>query len=162
MKVPSFHIYLPALAQVTAVSDTIEQSIPAGQGKILFMDDEADVRKLGTRILSHCGYCVESVADGNEAIRRFREAKDNGEPFELVILDLTVPGGMGGEEAIRRLRDIDPSIKAIVSSGYSTEAHMADFKRYGFDGVIPKPYQMHLMKKTVYDLLHGNQVKESW
>jgi PAS domain S-box-containing protein len=148
----TFSIYLPAS------SDKIEPERPPeallrGQGKILIMDDEEAVREVAGEILTLLGYQVGYAEEGGEAIARFQEASAAGAPFDLVLMDLTVPGKMGGKEAIQKLLEIDPHVKAIVSSGYSNDPIMADYARYGFKGVIAKPYQIEELSKTVHEVL---------
>ena len=151
----TFYVYLPASDDEPApVEPPVRHTADGESARILLMDDEDDIRQLGKRLLSHAGYTVELAKDGHEAIRLYSEARERQEPFDLVILDLTIPGGMGGEETILELRAIDPDVKAIVSSGYSTEAQMADYVRYGFDAVIPKPYQLDDMRNVVFQTLH--------
>ncbi len=113
-----------------------------GRGTILVMDDEEPIRQLAKEMLSHCGYQCVSAKDGQEAISLFQQAKDENTPFSAVILDLTVPGSLGGKDTIRRLRDIDPQIVAFASSGYSNDPIMSNFHTYGFQGVITKPYSL--------------------
>jgi two-component system cell cycle sensor histidine kinase/response regulator CckA len=109
-------------------------------GSVLVMDDEEDIREIVQAILEELGYTVESVENGSEAVDLYRKRKEQGTPFSAVILDLTIPGGMGGKEAIKKLLKIDRNIKAIVSSGYSTDPIMANFRDYGFSAVLCKPF----------------------
>jgi len=99
------------------------------------------------------GYQVQLAQNGFQAIAIFQKAKSMGEPFDLVILDLTVPGGMGGKETIEKLQEIDPNIKAIVSSGYSSDPIMANYKNYGFSAVISKPYRVRQLSDVVHHVL---------
>ncbi len=117
------------------------------------MDDDEVVRQVGTEMLILLGYEVIESRDGEEALEKYRQALLSGTPFDVVILDLTVPGGMGGKEAIAALLKMDPAVKAIVSSGYSHDPIMADFRTYGFSGVIPKPYSFDKLGSTVRALL---------
>ncbi|HEY83332.1 MAG TPA: PAS domain S-box protein [Dehalococcoidia bacterium] len=150
----TFHIYLPASKKSIPVKKEAAEEAPLrGKGKILVMDDEEMVREMLSEMLRAAGYEVELVADGSEAIARYAEAKESGRPFDAVILDLTVPGAMGGKEAIKKLLEIDPDVKAIVSSGYSTDPIMADFKKYGFSAVVTKPYSAGELEKTLHSLL---------
>ena len=96
------------------------------------MDDDENIREVLCRMLGQLGYEADSASDGSQAIEKFVKAKESGRPFDAVILDLTVPGGMGGKETMERLLRIDPQVKAIVSSGYSDGPIMANFKEYGF------------------------------
>lgn len=126
-----------------------EPAFLQGSGKILVLDDEEMIRKLITRILSHAGYEVESAADGSKAIDLYRQALENAEPFDAVIMDLTIPGGMGGKEAVKKLLEIDPQLKAIVSSGYSEDPIMTNYEEYGFCSMLSKPYN----SKDIYRVL---------
>ncbi len=136
----TFSIYLPAGGTVSPPEQPGEEVLLSGSGRILVMDDEEAVRKLLMRILRHLGYEVVCSQDGAEAIALYEKAKISGRGFDAVLLDLTVPGGMGGLEAGARLRELDPSAKLIASSGYSDAPVMSDFRRYGFSDVIPKPW----------------------
>ena len=131
-----------------------------GTGKILAMDDEEMIRDLLRQMLSRLGYAVELARDGNEAIDLYRRAMDSGEPFDAVILDLTVPGAMGGTETILKLRLMDANVKAIVSSGYSNDPVMSDYKKYGFSGVVTKPYNIEALGRALEELLtRGQDIK---
>jgi PAS domain S-box-containing protein len=145
----TFHIYLPASEKEPAATDRFQKNSLNGKGKVLLMDDEQIIRDVAAQMLAHLGYTAASTKDGLEAIKVFREAMEAGEPFDGVILDLTIPGGMGGVDAIGKLKEIDPSIKAIASSGYSNDPVMADFKKFGFTGVIAKPYRIDELAKVV-------------
>lgn len=118
------------------------------------MDDEEMVRLVARTMLKRIGYEVESATDGAEAIELYKKAKESGQPFDAVIMDLTVPGGIGGKEAIKRILDVDPEVKAIVSSGYFNDPVMADFKRYGFCGVVAKPYTIGELSKVLSALMN--------
>jgi two-component system cell cycle sensor histidine kinase/response regulator CckA len=109
------------------------------------MDDEEIIRTLTKHILNHLGYDAEFAGDGKEAIDLYRKALLGGKPFDAVVLDLTIRGGMGGQETIKELSKIDPNVKAIVSSGYSQDPVMANFRDFGFCGVIAKPYTVEEM-----------------
>ena len=109
--------------------------------KILVMDDEEMLRTLAQRMLERLGHEVETVKDGDEAIEAYKKQKDSVEPFDAVILDLTIKGGMGGEQTIRELIKIDPGVKAIVCSGYFNDPVLANYEEHGFRGAMAKPYQ---------------------
>ncbi len=149
------YTYLPAgHAESQALFDEEELPVP-GKGRILIMDDEDSVRDVAREILSALGYTVVLARDGAEAINCYRMAKESLRPFDVVVLDLTIPGGMGGAEAFQKLRDIDPNVKAVVSSGYSNDLLMADYARYGFRGVVLKPYTAKQLSDTlVYVMTH--------
>jgi CheY-like chemotaxis protein len=106
------------------------------------MDDEAMIRKLAGELLSYLGYEVDFALDGTEAVKRYKQALNSKKPFDAVILDLTVKGGMGGKEAVQELVKIDPHVVAVVSSGYCNDHGITDFGQYGFSGVVTKPYTM--------------------
>ena len=151
----TFHIYLPASKKRMPRKEKEAAAQPAllGKGRILVMDDDEIIRQLLDDELTSVGYEVELTVDGAEAIEHYRKARESGQPFDAVILDLTIPGGMGGKEAINKLLEIDPNVKAIVSSGYSTDPIMSDFKDYGFSGVVAKPYKVEQLEKTLHSLL---------
>ncbi len=151
----TFHVYLPASQSQLEKSLDLEETIATGSGRILLMDDEDSIREVAREMLSTLGYEVELARDGTEAISLYRTARDSSYPFEVVVLDLTVPDGMGGMEAIERLREIDPEIKAVVSSGYSNDPIMADYTKYGFRGVVAKPYSAKELSQTLERVIKG-------
>ena len=122
-------------------------------GKILVMDDEEIIRKMLKNMLSLAGYIVELSSDGAEALKKYQEARKSGDPFSAVIMDLTIPGGMGGKDTVEKLLEIDPNAVAIVSSGYATDPIMSDYKAYGFKAVIAKPYSVKQLQETLSGLL---------
>jgi PAS domain S-box-containing protein len=153
-----FYVYIPATEEAIPLEEEITQECPTktldgGRAKILVMDDDEIIRKVAAEILSHTGYEVGFAKEGGEAIELYRKAKEMNEPFDLVILDLTVPGGMGGKETIRRLLDLDPRVKAIVSSGYSNDPVLSDFQKYGFKGVVNKPYSFEELGKKIHEVM---------
>jgi PAS domain S-box-containing protein len=148
-----FQIYLPAAEQGIVESLKDDRKVIKGQGKILVMDDDAGVRDMLVIMLQNLGYEAHCTEDGEEAIKLYKEALDVHQPFAVVILDLTVPGGTGGKEAIKALLKIDPQVKAIVSSGYSEDPIMAEFSAYGFSGVITKPYGVSELSKLLNTLI---------
>ena len=124
-----------------------------GQGVVMVMDDDRMVRELIRQMLVRLGYGVVLTRDGAEAIQRYQEMKESGKAVDAVIMDLTVPGGMGGDEAAARLLAIDPQARIIVSSGYSNAPVMADFQQYGFAGAVEKPFKLAGLSKVVSDVL---------
>ncbi len=150
----TFHIYLPASPEAVLVVEEQEEEKPiTGAGRTLVMDDEKYVRDLAAEMLISIGYKVTTARDGAEAIEMYQEARDLGRPYDAVIMDLTVPGGMGGKETIQRLIEIDPKVKAIVSSGYSNDPIMAAFREYGFRGVIAKPYKTRELSQVMHEVM---------
>jgi len=148
-----FHIYLPASDKEFLVVKDIVEEVYIGKGKVLFMDDEEDVINAARQMLKQIGYEVKIAKTGTEAIELYRKANETEECFDAVILDLTIPGDMGGKEAIKKLLEIDPEVKAIVSSGYSNNPIMAEYKQYGFRDVVAKPYEVKELSKVLYRVL---------
>jgi PAS domain S-box-containing protein len=149
----TFSVYLPASDKPVVRPLADRQSLPSGTGRILLMDDEETIRTVTGDILVQLGYEVSVVRDGAEAVDLYSNAMLVGRPFDAVILDLTIPGGIGGKEAIAKLREIDPSVRAIVSSGYSNDPIMADFRAYGFSGVAAKPYRVEDLRQILDEVM---------
>ncbi|WP_457570484.1 hybrid sensor histidine kinase/response regulator [Desulfovulcanus sp.] len=136
-----FIFYLPAIED--SLHEAVEEkSEKQKRGRILFMDDEQDLLEVTKELLEQLGHEVTCVQDGQQAVDEYIRAQKNGRPYDVVILDITVPGGMGGKEAIIKLKEFDPQVKAVVSSGYSTDPIIANHKDYGFVAGIIKPYKM--------------------
>jgi signal transduction histidine kinase/ActR/RegA family two-component response regulator len=152
----TFNVWLPAsscaLAPAMAPTPVALPAVVAGK-RVLVMDDEADIRQLVTTLLHRMGLDVVAVGDGAEAIEAFRAARAAGHPFDLVITDLTVPGGMGGKEAMQALLGIDPAVRVIVSSGYSNDPVLADHRALGFRGLVRKPYEIEELATCVARVL---------
>lgn len=149
----TFHITLPATKPGVLPEPAPADALHYGEGRILLMDDEETVRSIAQASLEELGYQAEVTADGSAAIELYRQRKAEGSPFDAVILDLTVPGGMGGKEAIAMLQQIEPEVKAIVSSGYSSDPVMAEYQHYGFSALLRKPYRLEELSKVLADLL---------
>ncbi len=146
----TFYIYLPVSANSTSSKEeSMEQPDNSIDGSVLVMDDEEAIRNILSQYLQQLGCTVTTASDGEEALGLFRENMNNEEGFDLVILDLTVPAGMGGIECLQHLKKIEPGVRAIVTSGYSDNPVMADFKRYGFSGALPKPVNFKSLKAAV-------------
>jgi two-component system, cell cycle sensor histidine kinase and response regulator CckA len=136
-----FAFYLPAArAEPAVIKNLAGPGLPSTLQRILVMDDEEGIRELTSQLLNTLGYEVTAVTDGVEAVNTYERAMRRGENFQAVILDATIRGGMGGLATISRLRNIDPSVVAIICSGYSDEAALAEFLQYGFRGALPKPF----------------------
>jgi len=136
-----FNIYLPASMEKVKIKKPAEDESVTETGKVLIMDDDELVRDSLGQILINIGCIAEFAGDGREAIDSYKNAMASDHPFDAVIMDLTIPGGMGGKEAIRELIKIDPNVKAIVSSGYSYDPIMSNYRDYGFRAVLKKPYK---------------------
>jgi len=150
----TFTIFLPAASKPPAPIKQTEKSAENGlHTKIMIMDDEEMVRNVAEEMLSRLGHQVVLAKDGDEAVRLYRESLETKIPIELAILDLTIPGGMGGEEAIKKILSTNPEAKAIVSSGYSNDPVMSSFKDYGFCGAVVKPYQLEQLEKAINEVL---------
>ncbi len=144
----TFNVYLRA-SEIDGVPDEVppaSTTLPQRAGRIMVMDDEEYILDLAVNMLGHFGYEVTGVRNGDELLRSYRCAVEDGKRFDVVIMDLTIPGGMGGREALVELKIVDPDVVAIVSSGYSNDPVMANFRAHGFRGVLMKPY-------TIEDLI---------
>lgn len=148
-----FDIHIPASDKVRDAEEEKAEEIFRGRGRILVMDDEEAVRLVAAEMLKSVGYESEVAADGNQAIESYRRAMESHNPFSAVIIDLTVPGGMGGKETIKRLREIDPEVRAIVSSGYSDDEVLANFGKYGFKSIVTKPYNVGQLSKVLHQVI---------
>ena len=155
----TFTLYLPAPAadheNVSPPQPTVPLSGPGDSRprRILIMDDEEMICKVAARFLTKAGFLTEIAHEGREAIVSYRRAMESGQPFDLVIMDLTIPGGMGGREAVKRLLDFDPQARVIVSSGYAEDPVLADYRRHGFRGIAPKPYTREGLLQVVRQTL---------
>ncbi len=152
----TFHIYLPAFPEIIPIEKSEEEKLFMGKGKILVMDDDEMIRELSCVMLDRIGYEAATAREGAEAITLYKEAQESGQPFDAVILDFTISSGMGGKEAIQELLEIDPEIKAIISSGYSNDPIMSNFREYGFSGVIPKPCKITELSEIVSNVIGNN------
>ena len=121
--------------------------------KVLVLDDEELILELVRDIFKVLDLKVETALDGREAVAIFKDAWDRGEPFDLVVLDMNLPGGLDGVGTLREIRKIDPDIKAVVSSGYSADYIISNAINYGFDDAVPKPYSVTVLRQTVDKLL---------
>lgn len=152
----TFCFYLPAAPGKTVQAESQAATIKSGKGKILLMDDDEMILALCNRLLDRLGYQVEVARDGAEAVETYRLALARRQPFDLVIMDLTVKGGMGGKEALLHLRELDPSVKAIVSSGYSTDPIMANYRAYHFKETLSKPFRVEELTEKIEKVLQGD------
>jgi two-component system cell cycle sensor histidine kinase/response regulator CckA len=151
----TFHLYLPASGRAAEARKEPAPVAHRGRGRILVMDDDAIVRQVLGQMLGEMGYQAEFAGDGAEAVELYRRSRENGAPFDAVIMDLTIPGGLGGKEAIGRLQALDPGVKAIVSSGYCDDPVMTEFRRYGFRAFLAKPYKNDELSRVLRSVLAG-------
>ena len=153
----TFTLYLPAFEGAVEMGDGSKNGPVSGKGRILVMDDEEIVKEIIGEMLAHLGYEVEFAGDGAEAIELYSAALASGTRFDAVVMDLTIPGAMGGKEAIRELKGMDPDVKAVVSSGYSNDPVMSNFREFGFRGVIMKPFRIQELSQVMTDLFESEQ-----
>jgi len=146
-------IYIPVSQKEILDLDKTDETLHQHKGKILLMDDEAMVRDVAGKLLNQLGYEVVFAQDGTEAIESYEKTKKSAEPFDAVILDLTVPGAMGGIETMERLLHFDPAVKGVVSSGYTADPAVTDCEHYGFSGAITKPYTATELDRTLRKIL---------
>jgi two-component system cell cycle sensor histidine kinase/response regulator CckA len=162
----TFAFYLPAVSSQNATAESLctEERFHFNHQRVLVMDDEAAIRDLTSYLLGTLGYEVTTVPDGVEAVKTYEDALRQGENFQAVILDATIRGGMGGLATIERLRHLDPDVTAIICSGYSDEAALAEFLAYGFRGALPKPFTRRELADVLQRAFQGgnkNKVEES-
>ena len=138
----TFFIYLPATLEKLVVEDRSFINKNRHNARILIMDDEEAIREVANKILKKFGFRTELAEDGVKTIEMYKEALLKKDPYDVVIMDLTIPAGMGGKETIKYLLEIDPNVKAIVTSGYSNDMVINNYKDYGFQGVVSKPYKV--------------------
>ncbi|HPT69627.1 MAG TPA: response regulator, partial [Syntrophomonas sp.] len=157
----TFHVYLPACDLKKIQSADSQFVLNRGRGRILVMDDDERIREVAAQILDSIGYEVHTVADGSATLEIYQKAMEKGLPYDAVILDLTVPGQMGGKETVGELLKMDPQACVIVSSGYYNDPIMADHEKWGFKGVIPKPYGVKELSETVAGVLQDRDASKS-
>ena len=150
-----FHVYLPAIVRKKKSVPVEPEKIIPGSGNILLMDDEEMILDFASALLKELGYTVALARNGEEAIALYKEAMDAGTPFAAALMDITIPGAMGGKEAIKEILKLDADAKAIVSSGYAKDPIMSRYKKYGFVGVVPKPYRVEELSQELHRVLVG-------
>jgi PAS domain S-box-containing protein len=153
-------VYLPSSSEGAPAQVAEKMRPDAARGRVLFVDDEAMITLTHSAILGNMGYKVDWARDGREAVARYRDAKDSGEPFDAVIMDLTLPGGLGGREATRQLLDMDREARVIASSGHSNDPVMANFAEHGFKAVVPKPYSTEELTSTLEAVMHDEDTRD--
>jgi len=148
----TFSVYLPAAPDEVIVEGE-QPVIGKKTGKILVMDDEPAVRKVVERMMEHLGHTSVLVTDGSEAVAAYRLAKESGSPFDVVIMDLTVPTGMDGKEAMEKIKAFDPTVVAVLSTGNLNESVVTAYQSFGFKSIIPKPFELNQLKEVLTELL---------
>ncbi|HTY47620.1 MAG TPA: PAS domain-containing protein [Methanomassiliicoccales archaeon] len=148
-----FSVFLPASEKKGEVGNGGEEVVLQGKGRVLLMDDETPVLHIARDMIAHLGYEVVTALNGEEAIALYRESLKEGRKFDVIIMDLTVVDGMGGKDAVKHLQWLDPEVKAIVSSGYSNDPVMADYRAHGFVGIVTKPYTMSELSRSIAKVL---------
>ncbi len=150
----AFRIYLPATKEISVVKQTEAVSIEkTDRGRILVMDDEESILNLATKSIRAIGHDAETARNGTEAIEKYKKAMDEKRPFDIVILDLTIRGGLGGLETVKKLIEIDKDVKAVISSGYSDNTAISSYKENGFTAVLKKPYTIIELRDTLNKLM---------
>ena len=155
----TLYIYLPASVKEIVEAAPVKKPVPeisvTQGGKILVMDDEEVIRDVCNALLTHLGYNAEVAVEGVEAIEMYRNAMESEKPFDMVILDLTNKVGMGGAETMAKLLEIDPDVKVIVATGYSTDPIISNFREHGFRSALPKPFTLDQLKTALHDAIAG-------
>ncbi|MBI5590545.1 MAG: PAS domain S-box protein [Deltaproteobacteria bacterium] len=146
-------LYLPAFQEEPGVVLPSENREPSEKNRVLLMDDEDMIREITGEMLRHLGYDVECAENSDQALALYQRGMESKMPYDAAILDIHIPDGVGGIETLQRLRVIDPGVKAIVSSGYSVDSVLTDFRKYGFAGCLAKPYRLEELEKTLHDVL---------
>ena len=149
----TFEVLLPAQPEAVSAGAKVEPATSRLRGRVLVMDDEEMVRRVTQRTLASLGCEVSVAADGADAVKQWQSARDQGRSFDLVLLDLTVAGGVGGVETLARLRALDPAVRAVVSSGYSNAPVIAEYQQYGFQAALSKPFTADEARAVVAGLL---------
>jgi PAS domain S-box-containing protein len=155
----AFTIYLPISEKKIKRESGLDEELYVGRGRVLVMDDEASIRPSMNLIMKKLGYEVEFADEGSQAVVMYKQAQETGRPFDMIILDLTVPGGMGGAETIEKLLEIDPQVKAIVSSGYADDLRLAEYGNYGFKAALFKPYHIEELSRTLHEVISAKSDK---
>jgi two-component system cell cycle sensor histidine kinase/response regulator CckA len=148
-----FTLYLPAYREKAEPKSAQEKVFEDTRKKILYMDDEKMLRDVGDKMIGYLGYEPVLAKDGHDAIRLYTEALHAGRPFDAVIFDLTIRGGMGGKETLHELLAVDPDITAVIASGYTDDPVVSDYFKYGFKGVITKPYKIDDLQRLLKNLI---------
>lgn len=149
----TFSIFLP-VTDKESTDESESDCLTKADGKVLVMDDDPILRRVISNMLEHMGFNVETAEDGEEVVKKYKSLFSSGKEIALVLLDLTVPGKMGGKEAQAKLLEIDPEIKSLVCSGYSNDTVLANYKEYGFKGMVSKPYNIEELSVEIHRILN--------
>jgi PAS domain S-box-containing protein len=149
----TFHVYLPASDKPHVAAKRPPTRSLGGYGRILLIDDEEIIRRSAGSLMERLGYEVTVAEDGKTGIRLHEKAVQENRPYDVIIMDLTIPGGMGGEETVKTLKKIDPDVKVVVSSGYSTDAILSRYEEYGFSAAVAKPWKMEELTDTLEQVM---------
>ncbi len=149
----TFTIYLPAIKESPSELEDKEFNLKRGEGNVLIMDDELKIRETLSEMITQLGYNPILAKNSSEAIKIYNESVESGDRLDAVILDLTIPGDIGGKETLKKLLDINPNLKAIVSSGYSENGGISNYDKYGFKAFMPKPYNINNVSKVLHDVV---------
>lgn len=150
----TFHIYLSASPEQVHISETQEKTgLAIARGRILVIDDDALIRELADKMLTNIGYEVTAAINDAEAVEVYRNSMKSGEPFDVVIMGLAISGSTGGKNIVQKLIEIDPAVKAIISSGYSRDPMMVKFREYGFKGAVTKPYMVTELSRALHEIM---------
>jgi CheY-like chemotaxis protein len=156
-----FHIYLHASDEKLPIQDeVIKEGFFIIGRKILLLDDQEDIRELSYNMLKEIGCEVHLAQNGYEVVEMYQDALNHEKPFDIVILDLVIPGGMGGEETFRVLQAMDPNVNAVISSGCTHDPVLVDYQHYGFSGVIQKPYNLQKLSMVLYNVLRRKSLEQ--
>ena len=150
----TFTVYISASSDEIAEKKAVEAKPVVGKGKILVMDDDNMIREMAHMMLTSLGYTFECVKDGDEAVKSYLKAREDGKPFDLLLLDLTIQAGIGGKETIRRLLEVDSETKAVVYSGYYNDPILTNFADYGFKAVVCKPFKISEMNDVLQSVIN--------
>ena len=159
-----FSVFLPASSQPVEIVEPKQSQARPGEGRVLIMDDEREIREALGELLEELGYEAAGASDGEAALSQYRQSMQEKRRFDAVIMDLTIPGGMGGKEAIGRLLEIDSQACAVVYSGYSKDPVLASFRDFGFRAMLTKPFQLDQIAEILANLVTSpkrNPIKES-
>ena len=155
------YVYIPAPTDArmrtgnTGALPTAAQAEPAKKKRVLLMDDEQMILDIVSRMLTHIGYEVTVCTDGAQAIAAFAKSKMQGTPFDVVLMDLVIPTGVGGQDAVHTIRKIDPNAKVIASSGHLEHPAMTDHKKFGFAAILEKPYKLERLQQVLESVLNA-------